>query len=375
MSKTTKIIIGVIIVIIIIGGIWYGVSRKPIEEKVIKIGVILPLSGKVAGPGQDITNAISLALEDINKEKKIIELTYEDSECDAKKAVTAYNSLVNVKGVKIIIGALCSPSTLVIAPLAEKDKVILITPASAAEAISEAGDFIFRNHTKDSDEARTLADFMVEEYKNIAVMYSVSNDSTVQREKYFSEEFQKKGGSINLKLSFTDEHQDFATEIAKIKQIEEEIDAIYVLAPAASNAARIVKQLTELGVQKQIFGDKSWATSEFVDAVGNLSDGIVYTEAEFTRTTNPEFWDRFNKRFNKTPPSWAAQGYDTLMILSQIIFDKNCGVDTTCIKDELYKVKDYPGVAGSTTFDGNGDAIKPITIKTIRNGQFVPYEE
>jgi branched-chain amino acid transport system substrate-binding protein len=49
--------------------------------------------------------------------------------------------------------------------------------------------------------------------------------------------------------------------------------------------------------------------------------------------------------------------------------------DPTCIKDQLYKIKDYPGASGKTSFDENGDALKEIIIKTIKNGQFVPYKE
>lgn len=373
MNKTLQIIIGIIIIAIIV--VLIVVFYKPTPKETIRIGVILSLSGKVAGPGQDTVNALELALEDIKKEKENIELVYEDSECDAKKAVTAYNSLVNVKGVKIIIGALCSPSTLAIAPLAEKDKVILITPASAAESISEAGDFIFRNHLKDSDEARVLANFVLGEYKNLAIMYSISNESTMQRKGYFSKYFQEGGGAVKEEVSFTDDQRDFSTELAKIKNKEKEIDAVYLIVPIAAVPARIVKQMTELGIQKQIFGDKSWATSEFLDAVGDLSEGIIYAEAEFKYSTSPEFWDRYRERFEKDPASWVAQGYDSLMILTQIIFDKKCGTDTICIKDELYKVKNYAGVAGSTSFDENGDAIKSIAIKIIKNGEFVPYEK
>lgn len=48
MNKTTKIIIGVVVIILIIGGIWYWANRKPEEQKVIKIGFMGPLTGELA---------------------------------------------------------------------------------------------------------------------------------------------------------------------------------------------------------------------------------------------------------------------------------------------------------------------------------------
>lgn len=68
MNKTTKIIIGVVIFIILVGLIYWGVSKKrPVTKEYIKIGAILPLSGKNATYGQEIKNAIELAREEINK--------------------------------------------------------------------------------------------------------------------------------------------------------------------------------------------------------------------------------------------------------------------------------------------------------------------
>ena len=65
--------------------------------------------------------------------------------------------------------------------------------------------------------------------------------------------------------------------------------------------------------------------------------------------------------------------YNNVKIIADIM--NRVGTDATAIKDELYKVKDYPGVGGLTSFDQNGDVIKPVIIKTVKNGQFVKYEE
>ncbi|MEA1929669.1 MAG: hypothetical protein U9M92_02185 [Patescibacteria group bacterium] len=44
-------------------------------------------------------------------------------------------------------------------------------------------------------------------------------------------------------------------------------------------------------------------------------------------------------------------------------------------RDYLYGVENYPGVGGLTTFDENGDVVKPIMLKTIKDGEIMPYEE
>ena len=131
MQKTTKIIIGVIIAIIIIGGIWYSVIKKPAEEEeVIKIGATLPLTGDMSNYGVDAKNAIDLAIEEINEvgiNEKIIKISYEDDQCDPKQIVTTVNKLINIDKVKIILGAFCSGATLTAVPITQSNNVFLLS--------------------------------------------------------------------------------------------------------------------------------------------------------------------------------------------------------------------------------------------------------
>ncbi|GAG25013.1 unnamed protein product, partial [marine sediment metagenome] len=89
MTKTTKIIIGIIIVVSIIGGIWYGATREPKleEEEVIKIGAMLVLSGEGAAWGQASQRGIELAVNEANENSSVngrrIEMIYEDTQGSA----------------------------------------------------------------------------------------------------------------------------------------------------------------------------------------------------------------------------------------------------------------------------------------------------
>ncbi|MDI6883454.1 MAG: ABC transporter substrate-binding protein, partial [Patescibacteria group bacterium] len=67
MSKTLQTILGIVALVILTGAIWYGVSRKPAEEGVIKIGVISPLTGLAAEYGTETQKGLDLAVEELNK--------------------------------------------------------------------------------------------------------------------------------------------------------------------------------------------------------------------------------------------------------------------------------------------------------------------
>jgi len=149
-TKTTKIIIGVIIAIIIIGGIWYGVSRKPTpkEEEMIKIGVLADLSGDYVSLLRGVPRGVELAKEDLEKETgRKIQLIIEDQKsCDSKETVTIMNKFVSIDKVDAVIGGTCSNTTLAAAPIANQNKIIMISPASSAPTISQAGEYVFRTY-------------------------------------------------------------------------------------------------------------------------------------------------------------------------------------------------------------------------------------
>ena len=83
-----KIIIGIVAVILIVVGISYfgKNSNQPTSQEPIKIGVILPLTGPYGKIGEDAQKAIKLATKGENN----IKLVFEDSQFEAKKAVSSY---------------------------------------------------------------------------------------------------------------------------------------------------------------------------------------------------------------------------------------------------------------------------------------------
>ena len=103
------------------------------------------------GPGETYgtvaIQAKQLAVDEINAaggiNGRMLELIVEDSKCNAQDAITAYNKLTDVDGVKIILGTSCSGAMLGAAPQAERDGVVLFSGLATNPDIANAGDYIF----------------------------------------------------------------------------------------------------------------------------------------------------------------------------------------------------------------------------------------
>lgn len=370
MSKEIKIIFGVVIIVLVIGGIWWGISKNSSERKEIKIGVILPLSGGAAAYGGQIKNGIDLAFEEISD--PMIKIIYEDSKCDQKESVSAYNKLVQTDKVKIIIGDFCSSSTLSITSLAERDRILLITPGAAATKISEEGDYIFRNHVLMNQKTSLLAQAALKRFKKIAVIYNSANDTFVEGMNIFKNAYNKKDSEIVSIESFKTGDADFRTQLSKIKHNNPE--AIYI-GSIMPETALIVKQIKELDMNIQIFTDDSVVDSKFLNIGKNMTEGIIFGTTLFDKNISPNFWNSYNQNFNIDPTIFSAQGYDTFNIIYSVIKEQCLNGDSSCIKDSLYQIKDYSGASGKTSFNEKGDAVKEVVLRMIKDNQFVPYEE
>jgi len=374
MNKTSKIILGVIIAIVVVGGIWYGVSKNqtPAEKSPIKVGVILPLTGTSADAAEYAKKGLSLALKEINSDntKNKIELVFEDSQYKNDAAVTAVNKLISFDGVKYIIGDYGSSQTLAIAPIAEQNKIILITPTSQASGITKAGDYVFRTQINTADEAKYFADFLVGKIGSDRLsIIAINTDYGADYINDFSTAFKEKGGNLGIIQKIESTASDFRTEILK----SQNDNAKHILLITNRKiGGQIIKQASELKTQFNFFATSPIEGNELIQIAGAAADGLIYPYP-FNSNSADDYQQQFQNKYANEyggikAEMVAANAYDTLMILNKCF--NNVGIDTESVKNCLYNTQNYSGASGLISFDKNGDVQKPLIIKAIKNGQF-----
>ncbi|MCK4387023.1 MAG: ABC transporter substrate-binding protein [Candidatus Pacebacteria bacterium] len=363
MTNTTKTILGLIIAILVVWGI-YSILQKssePMANEPIKIGFIGPLTGDMATYGETEKNTIEIALEEINQSgelKRKLEVIYEDGKCSGKDAVTAAQKLINIDKVHIILGGLCSTETLGVAPLVESNKVILFSSLSSNPSISQAGDYIFRNSPSDSEFGRADAEFIVSQgIKRVAIITENTDYSQGVRE-IMKNIFQEKNIDIVADEIFNSGTKDFRTYLTKIKSVNPE--AIYINpGGSAAVAGLIPKQIGELGIKNvKIFGNFLLGDKEALSVGGQAMEGIIFSDSKDLTQLSGSLIEKYKSKFEKDPAHDAlvAARYDSVYIIKDAI--KSCGNDDSdCIKNYLYDMPEYSGMIGSYKFDLNGDLL------------------
>lgn len=336
----------------------------------------MPLTGPVAEPGNNCLNGVILAYEEIQDSiRKNIKLIVEDSKSEPTVGVNAFNKLINADNVKIVIGDIMSSVMLAIAPIAELSKVVVLSPGASNPKLSTAGEYIFRNIASDDYDGNVMAHYIYNNlrFNNVAVIY-VNNDYGLGVANVFSKEFTALGGEIVLKDNYSQGQRNFRTLAVRIKNSS--ADCIYIIGNPQENGY-LVKQLYEIGNKKPIVGNLSFENQEFINiakgAFNNIKFSAPYFDLNSNDTTVVSFINRYKMKYKREPDVAAALGYDAFNIILEAL--QNDKYKTESLKKALYKIKNYNGVTGKTSFDKNGDAKKSIFIKTINYDGAISIQE
>ncbi len=222
-------------------------NENPQNKPVIKIGMMLPLSGDMAEYGAATKRAIEMVKADTADTKNYYKFILEDSGMDTAKASTIIRKLIFTDKINAVMGYISS-TAMVVAPIAQENKIPSIFFVSAPEA--SQGDYNFRLLPDIATAAEMIAKkIKSEKKKNIAIIYQntpAMNYMVADLVPVFKKELK-----IVLNESFVPDEKNFFALIQKIKRAKPD----YIVFEATPPATDIfIKQLHENNANIPIAG-------------------------------------------------------------------------------------------------------------------------
>jgi branched-chain amino acid transport system substrate-binding protein len=344
-------------------------------ETTVKVGEVDPLTGGVSQFGIGCHQGFVLAFEEINRSGGVLgqtlELVTEDNQSKPGESSTAVRKLITQDKVVAILGDATSSATLEAAPIAQSDKIPMITPTATNPRITAVGDYIFRVCFLDEFQGRVLAKFTREKLNagKVVTLTDVKQDYSVDLAKFFKDEFSKRGGTIVGEQSYSTGETDFRAQLTSIRAARP--DVVYV--PGYyQEVALIVKQSRQMGLTMPFVGCDGWANQALLSIGGKAIDGCYFTNHFSPDDPSPmvkEFVARYREKYGAPPDTFAALGYDAARLLADAI--KRAGsTDPKALRDALAATAGFAGVTGQISFDANRNASKPGLIVTVKDGKF-----
>jgi branched-chain amino acid transport system substrate-binding protein len=326
------------------------------QPQPVRVGVIEPQTGPVAFDGTSVIRGARLAADEINRAGGVLgrplELVIADGACRPADSVAAAERLITAEKVSVLMGAFCSGATQAVMPIADRNRVPLVTGVSSLPALTEAGNrWFFRNAETDAMIATAFARGLVEETKAKTVAFLAVNDDwgrgTVSS---FRSVFDKLNVKTSLSEFFDHHASDFYTPLTRIRSARP--DLVIVVAETQA-AATLVKQARELRLPSKIFGVGAWTTPTFLNLVGpaanGLLAGVAYT-ANAPGERNAAFVRDYRAMHDEDPGKYSASGYTTMNIIAQAI-QRAGSTDAAAVQAALEQT-DYTGPTGNLRFDG-----------------------
>jgi len=353
-----------------------GGEEKAADQNVVKVGVFLPLTGDNAAGGELELRGIKLANQ-LHPEVlgKKVELVVADNKSDKAEAASVAARLIEKDKVSVLVGSYGSSLSMAAGNIVKENKVPAVGTSCTNPQVTANNDYYFRACFIDPFQGKVMAEYAHQNgFKKVAIVQEVSNDYSVGLAKFFREEFVKLTGNENSIVdvaNYQTGDKDFTAILTNIKALNP--DAVF--APGNfTESALLVKQARQLGIDAQFMGGDTWETQEFIDVGGKDVEGVALSTAFDREKASTEeakkFLDAYTKEYNGEPSALTAMAYDAYLIAVSGIEKAGTATDTVKIRDAIAATKDLECVTGMTTLDENGDPIKGVVIKTVKDGKF-----
>ena len=340
------------------------------------VGVMESLTGPGETYGTVANQAKQLAADEINAaggvNGRMIELVVEDSKCGAQDAITAYNKLTDVDGVKIILGTSCSGAMLGAAPLAESDGVVLFSGLATNPDIATAGDYIFRTSMSDAQLGVDTGNLMwADGIRNVATMTELTDYAEGVR-RTTAAQFEKRGGQIIGEERYASDVTDFRTQLTKL--LTADPDAIHIAAQSEFSGGTVVKQLRELGYDGPVYGEVVVVGATALEIAGDSANGVkaVVADLDPGNSKAKQVITNFKEKYDYITLAWyIGSAYDDVYITAECLKQTEDDQDADGFRDCLYDITWSGAIGSNYSFDANGEVIglSNVVVEVLPTGE------
>lgn len=348
--------------------------------KPVKLGAVLPLTGAWASYGTSLRDGILLAQDDVNQEGGIqgrrLEVVIRDSGSQPQVAAQEFQHLVKDERVSAVVGGITSGEALAMASLADRFQRILFSPSASSPRLNSAGDWVFRNWPSDEVEGQALADFVAYSLHATRVLMVVEKGPYGEGiAEVFGARFAA-GGREAARLEFDPGDGSGAALAQKIGAAARGAQALF-LAGYGEDVLPLAGRIKAAGLDLPMIASSALAGGALLHRRASEAEGLIFARPAFdpssTDAAVQEFVTSFKARFGHEPDPYAAHAYDAVRILAGAMASE--GLTASDIRRGLAAVRNYGGVAGTTSFDANGGPIQSIQICTSLKGKVVPLRD
>ncbi|MER1939934.1 ABC transporter substrate-binding protein [Castellaniella sp. FW104-16D08] len=330
----------------------------------VKIGFLATLSGAGAALGQDMVDGFNLALDQNGGKLGGQEIVFlkEDDQLKPDVGVQAVQKFLEKDKVDIVAGVTFSNVMMAIAkPLADAGVTFVGSNAGPAPLAGKQCNpgFFFASWQNDG-QAEVMGQYAADQqYKDVYLItpnYQSGRDQVLGFKRFYKG---KISGEVYTQLG----QQDYSAELLALQAANP--SAVWVFLPGGMGV-NFVKQYKQFGLMGKIpLLSASTVDGSTLPALGNTALGVkagTFWGPDFTNATSQQFVAAFEKKYNRIPSQYAAQAYDSALLIDSALKKTKGDVsDKQAFRDAL-RAADYQSLRGDYAFNVNGFPIEDFYV-------------
>ena len=334
----------------------------------IKIGFLSTLSGPNSALGVDIRDAFNLALK--MRDGKLgglpVEMIFGDDQLNPDQGKLVAERFIKRDHVDLVTGVVFSNVLLAVAPAVLESKTLLISPnAGPSQLAGEQCNRMFFNVAWQNDVNNGVPGLLATQrgIKDVFVLapnYQAGRDAINGFKSFYKgkivDEVYSKLGQI-----------DYSAEIAQIRAAKP--SAVFYFLPGGMGV-NFIKQFVGAGLSKDttLITAGVSADEDVIKAVGEPMLGLFNTahwSHDLDNEANRKFVSAFEKEYGRLPTVYAAQGYDTALLIDAAVRDVKGKIEDKEAMVKALRAKHFVSVRGNFKWDRNNFPIQDWYLRVV----------
>lgn len=349
----------------------------------VKIGAVVPLTGRFASGGAQNRAGYEIAVEDINarggvrvgNQRLPLELVILDDESDPTRTVSRLEALA-AQGVVAYLGGFGSDLHAAAAAVAEKNRIPYCGVAFALWSVHQQGfKYLFSPFIKSPDIAVGMYRFLngtlpADQRPRRVAIFSERTDWGREMQRLWTARSTENGYTIVLSAEYTVGTRDFSDIILRAKAANAE--AVLSL-PTPPDGLQLIRQMKELDFNpKTILMIRAPDAVSWTQALGKDGDFVLLTPGwhnTFQAQGVAELNAKHQQRFGRPADVITGPSYACVQVVADAV-ERAGRLDAGAIRDAM-ATTNLQTVAGPVRFRTDGTGIVPFVVVQWQGGRQV----
>jgi len=276
----------------------------------VRIGVVIPLTGRFDRYGKTFAQGLRLAVEEHNRDwAPNLSLILYDSEGDPLVGARKARWLLRDHGVSILIGELFSANTAPLAAASQVVGAVLISPSATNERLAILGDAVFQLHLGNSVLAPSLARAVVQDAPKSEVgILAAGTPEDSARAEAVTAACRGAGLAVVGKEVVPEDAVDLTRALTSLR--EKRATALFLLTPARL-AGIAAAQLSSAWPKARVYGFDTLDPSGQSPEARSALEGATYVAEDYAMTGAPRdsLEARYQRAYGEPPTRMSVRGY------------------------------------------------------------------